>query len=258
MTAYAGRHAELYDLFYADKPYAQEASFVHELLRKHAARVPRRVLDVACGTGRHAFELEKLGYEVWGVDQSPDMLDHAKRRAEESESSVHFELGDMRNLDPIHTRFDAAVCLFDSLGYVVSNAGVHDTLSAIRRRLEPDGLLVLEVWHAPAILRGFERVRVRRLEVPGGQVLRIAETELDVGRQCASVRYSLVDLRDDGTWRRTEETQVNRYFLVPDLEAHLETAGFEAIAWFGGLHADAELSEHAFHAVGIARRVELA
>ena len=57
MGIYDGRHAELYDLFYGGKPYAAEAGYLHDLLRRFAKRPVRRVLDIACGTGSHAIEL---------------------------------------------------------------------------------------------------------------------------------------------------------------------------------------------------------
>ena len=74
MGIYDGRHAELYDLFYGAKPYAAEAGYLHGLLQRFSERPVRRLLDIACGTGSHAIELERLGYEVVGSDISEDML----------------------------------------------------------------------------------------------------------------------------------------------------------------------------------------
>jgi predicted TPR repeat methyltransferase len=56
MTNYAGHYAELYDLFYADKPYAVEASFIHDCIQEFGLRQTRAVIELACGTGRHALE----------------------------------------------------------------------------------------------------------------------------------------------------------------------------------------------------------
>ncbi|HLA82641.1 MAG TPA: methyltransferase domain-containing protein, partial [Thermoleophilia bacterium] len=78
MTSYAGRHAELYDVFYSDKPYAAEAAFVHECFGRYAGFPVRRLLELACGTGRHAIELAKMGYELVATDNSPDMLASAR------------------------------------------------------------------------------------------------------------------------------------------------------------------------------------
>src|ERR1700722_14709173 len=80
---YDGRHAELYDLFYGAKPYAAEASYLHGLLQRFSGHPVLRVLDIACGTGSHAIELERLGYDVLGSDISDDMLARAKAKAQE-------------------------------------------------------------------------------------------------------------------------------------------------------------------------------
>src|ERR1700732_884859 len=58
MTNYAGRYAELYDLFYGDKPYPEEARFVHDCIHEFGPRPTRQILELASGTGRHALALE--------------------------------------------------------------------------------------------------------------------------------------------------------------------------------------------------------
>src|SRR5438132_9897215 len=88
MTNYAGRYAELYDLFYSDKPYAEEARFVHECIQKFGTRPTREILELACGTGRHAFELEKLGYQITATDRSEDMQHIASNRADKIVSKI--------------------------------------------------------------------------------------------------------------------------------------------------------------------------
>jgi ubiquinone/menaquinone biosynthesis C-methylase UbiE len=90
VSSYLDRHAELYDVFYADKPYAAETAFVAELLGALEVRPPARLLELACGTGRHAREFERLGYAVLATDYSKDMLACARRRAAEVGSKVAF------------------------------------------------------------------------------------------------------------------------------------------------------------------------
>src|SRR5271166_3901592 len=107
MGIYDGRHAEFYDLFYGAKPYAAEAGCLHGLLQRFSEQPVRRVLDIACGTGSHAIELERLGYEVVGSDISEDMLARAREKAREVSSAVHFVRQDMRALDVASHPFDA-------------------------------------------------------------------------------------------------------------------------------------------------------
>jgi ubiquinone/menaquinone biosynthesis C-methylase UbiE len=56
MSSYAGRYAELYDLSYSDKPYTEEAALVHDCLQRFGVSPSREILELACGTGQHAFD----------------------------------------------------------------------------------------------------------------------------------------------------------------------------------------------------------
>ncbi len=263
MSSYLGRHAELYDLFYAEKPYADEAAFLDGIFRdpksgRDRDSTPRRLLELACGTGRHALEIEKRGYEIVATDYSADMLACAKRRADAAESSVTFHQADMRRLgecEAIHGgTFDAAYALFDSIGYVQSNEAIGEVMCGVRDLLRPGGLFVFEFWHAAAMLRDFDPLRVRRWATDDGEVLRISRTTLDVPRQLSHVAYEIVELRRDGTYGRIEETQTNRYFLVQEMASLVAAAGLESVAWFAGFSRDAPIDETTWHVVAVARR----
>ena len=78
----------------------------------------RQVLDLACGTGNMAIRLAKRGYKVTGVDSSKDMLDVARDKAAREGLCLSFVQQDMRYLES-EKQFDAAVCLFDSLNYLL-------------------------------------------------------------------------------------------------------------------------------------------
>ena len=102
--SYIGRHAELYDLFYAEKPYEDETAFIHNCLQIYGDGI-KTVLELACGTGTHALMLEKYGYEITASDYSPDMLAQAQKKGDASHSGVKFCLQDMRNLEPSRTGY---------------------------------------------------------------------------------------------------------------------------------------------------------
>src|SRR5947207_12731675 len=126
MSTYRGQFADLYDVFHAEKAYDEEAAFLDQLLRKHAEGPVRTLLDVACGTGQHSVRFADRGWEVVAVDESADMLRRARERS--TDGAVTFVRQDMRELDLPSASFDAAVCLFDSIGYAVTNEGVASTL----------------------------------------------------------------------------------------------------------------------------------
>jgi SAM-dependent methyltransferase len=254
VISYTGRHAALYDLFYANKPYAAEAEFVKSRFEKFGVRRGAEVLDVACGTGRHALELAARGYRVTGVDNSDDMLARARDSAASASASIEYHVRDMRNIDLGGHRFDAATCLFDSIGYVATTAGVIETLGSIYEHLRPDAVVVIEYWHAAAMLRLYDPVRVRRWETADSDIERISETVLRASEQLADVHYTIREFRRDGTVVSLSETHTNRYFLCEEMDQLLRTAGFVPLARYSGYDEVAPITEDTWHVVAAARR----
>jgi SAM-dependent methyltransferase len=247
MNSYEGLHAKHYDRIFAGKPYAEEARFVADLLPEP----PGALLDVACGTGRHARELAELGWAVTGVDINPALLEHAR----ENLPDARFLEGDMRSLGALALEpesFDAITCLFDSIGYPLSNEGVLDTLRGFRSLLAPGGLMVAEFLHTPAMLRHASPLGVKRWPLDGdGQLVRVSQTELDETHGLMRVDYELIELRGDGGWARHAERQENRFFGVEEMRALVEAAGLEAER-FVPAYAGGEVTGDTFHVMVVA------
>lgn len=254
MASYVGKHAEYYDTIYAEKPYVQEAAFVHACLQKYGVGKIGRLLELACGTGRHALELEKLGYQIVATDSSPDLLAVAIGRAKELNSKTDFRLQDMRELSLVDAPFDAAYCLFDSIGYVQSNEGVQKVLANVYRHLRPGGLFVFEFWHAAAMVRSYEPHREREWKTAKGKLKRVATTRLDIARQLAEVSYEFENTDLNDYTEHFQETQVNRYFLVQEMSLFLEVANLEPLDWLTAYIAGKSISEDTWHILAIARR----
>jgi len=254
MNSYGNCYAKLYDIFYKDKPYAEEAAFVHSCLQEFGKRPTRSVLELACGTGSHAIELEKFGYEIAATDCSDSMLAVARQKAEKLSSQVEFYNQDMRSLNLKKGPFDAAICLFDSIGHVVTNKALTQTLQGIHHHLHADGLFVFEFWNAGAMLCHYEPVRVRRWITEKSEVLRISETRVDHSRQACEVSYSIFELNNDGTYSQLKETQVVRYFLVQEMAALLGSNGFIPLKWFAGFSASENIMGDTWHILSVARK----
>lgn len=254
MASYLGKHAEYYDIFYQDKPYADEAAFVQACLQRYGEGETTRLLELACGTGNHAFELEKLGYQVLATDYSKDVLAVAQRKADERGSTIEFRQADMRQLDIPELQFDAVICLFDSIGYVQSNQAIDSVLAGVRRHLRPGGLFIFEFWHAAAMLRNYEPHREREWQTQELKLQRVSTTKLDVPRQLAEVTYEIEATTKDGKVTRLQETQINRYFLVQEMAAFLGNVGFEAVNWLAAYDWEQPIDADTWHVLAVARK----
>jgi SAM-dependent methyltransferase len=102
-----------------------------------------KVLDVACGTGRHSVEFARKGAFVVGVDKTAEYLERA-RRAGRGLKNCAFAEGDMRRL-PFAGEFDAAVNLWTSFGYFEKPSDDLAVLKGVARSLKPGGRFLIEL-----------------------------------------------------------------------------------------------------------------
>jgi SAM-dependent methyltransferase len=244
-------YAAAYDDLYQDKDYLAECDLIEHVLNTYAdGPAGRRLLDLGCGTGGHAAPLTRRGYDVVGVDRSPDMLRQAAARA----SSARFELGEIGALDLGET-FDAVLMMFAVLGYQVGNADVQAALATARRHVGPGGLFFCDFWYGPAVLAERPGQRVKVIDTPGGQVIRVASGELDARHNLCTVDYRVWRMADSRLVSETRERHPMRYFFAPELELLLAQAGFELqrLGAFPALGADP--TEATWNAALVARAI---
>ena len=143
MSAYQAL-ARVYDALTGDVGYQRRADYLEKLFQK--SRIPvHTVLDLACGTGAMTAVLTERGYELIGVDSSPDMLAAAREKATGLTGVMPVFLNqDMPALD-LYGTVDAAVCCLDSLNYLTSPRDVQRTFERLHLFISPGGLLVFDV-----------------------------------------------------------------------------------------------------------------
>lgn len=201
------------------------------LVTELTKRIPPtgRVLDLACGQGRHAVPLAREGFQVVGLDYQASLLQVAAHAAAQAGVRVPFVRGDMRQL-PFDEAFDAVVCLFSAFGYFsdTENAGV---LTEVARALRPGGWFVLDVANRDALLCHVQPRNWKRL--PDGSLV-ISEWTWDV----ATGRYTHWQLLIAGDRQRSYSHSV-RVYACTELLALCAQAGLVVEALHGGFRGEA-------------------
>jgi SAM-dependent methyltransferase len=137
------RTARHYDRIYSFKDYAEEVGRLVAVIGENLRSGGRRLLDVACGTGRH-IEYLREHFEVEGLDISAEMLEVAGQR----NPGVPFHQADMNDYD-LRSTFDVVACLFSSIGYVRTLENLKASVACMARHTVPGGLVIVEPWFTP-------------------------------------------------------------------------------------------------------------
>jgi SAM-dependent methyltransferase len=114
-----------------------------------------RILDLACGPGRHSIELARRGFEVTGVDRTTEYLEEARGRAELDNLSIEFVQDDMRRFVRPDT-FDAAFSMFTSFGYFEQPADNQQVLINVYSSLKKGGVFLLDMVGREILARIFQ------------------------------------------------------------------------------------------------------
>jgi SAM-dependent methyltransferase len=134
-----------------------------------------RVLDLACGSGRHSLELRRRGFDVVGADISSDLIEIARRDADEAGLDVDLVLADLRDLD-FQDEFDLVLNLNDgAIGYLESDEENLKTFEIISRALKPGGRNLIQL---PNVLYAKERLP-QRSWIPATDMIELVEHRWD-------------------------------------------------------------------------------
>jgi SAM-dependent methyltransferase len=127
---------------------------VRRLIELLALPVGARILDVPCGQGRHAHLLAEAGFDVDGLDYSPELL--ARARARGVGATLRYTRGDMRKLPKRWSgRFDAVLNLFTSFGFFAEPADDERMMHELARVLKPGGALVWQGGSRDGVMARF-------------------------------------------------------------------------------------------------------
>jgi len=219
--------AEVYEELMDNVPYDEWCQRILDILRAEGIR-DGLVAELGCGTGSMTRRLQDAGYDMIGIDSSPDMLEIA-RESEEEGSRILYLNQDMRSFELYGTvRAVTSVC--DSINYVTDPEEVGEVLRLVNNYLDPEGILILD-FHTPRYYS----------EVLGDAS--IAETREDMAMiweneesEDGLHRLYLTIFREDedGRYERFEELHEQRGYSPEEMKAMAEEAGLVDVRFYDG------------------------
>ena len=211
-----------------------EVDFLVHCFKRYARGPVRRVLDIACGTGPHLARLADRGYAMAGLDLSPANVEFLRERLAAKGQRAELIVGDMTDFR-LRRPADAALCMQDSQGHLLSNEQLIAHLRAVGRALRRGGLYVFDrymasSWTNPARSWSWSRRRGRLIVRASFSALNDVNPVSQVFRE-----HMTLEAVENGTRRVYRQTHLSRMVFPQELRAIVDLAGgFEFVQWFYG------------------------
>lgn len=226
-----GALAHVYDKLNGEVDYTAWADFFEAVFDRFSKERPKLVLDLGCGTGAMTVELAGRGYDMTGIDLSPEMLSEAYRRAADNrQSGILLIEGDISDFE-LYGTVGAVVSCLDVINHLTDRTDVERCFSLVHNYLDPDGLFIFDV-NTPYKFRNVYADNDYVLEEDGA-VCVWSNRLSDDGTLC-DFRLSVFERQRDGRYIRRNSLQSERCYGEAELSRMLAEAGFEICGIWGG------------------------
>ncbi|MDE0301243.1 MAG: class I SAM-dependent methyltransferase [Candidatus Poribacteria bacterium] len=217
------KFAYAYDQMMTNVDYVRWANYIDAIFRK-CAFLPRKILDLACGTGALTTLLARQNYEMWGIDRAEGMLAIARRKAEQQELKIQFRRGDMLGFN-LRQRFDAVVCTYDSINYALSEEQLLNVFTCVSDHLKPSGLFIFDVTTERNITQHFHSQTFAENKENYSYIWKNMYSYRD--KMCHTTLTFFI--REGEFFRRFEEVHVQKMFEVNTVKKILGDSGYKML-----------------------------
>lgn len=238
-----GAFAEYYDSLTSNVSYDETAKYVADILNENGIK-EGILLDLACGTGTMSVQMAKRGYEVIGIDNSPEMLSEAREKACEAEEDILFLCQDMCDID-LYGTVECTICLLDSLNHLESEEELLSAFKGVSLFTVPGGLFIFDVnteYKHKCVLGDNTFV------YDNEDVYCVWQNEYDDESKTVEIFLDFFE-EENGLYRRSSEYFTECAFSDETIRRLLEEAGFSDVKAYGELsrHAPSETEERIFY-----------
>jgi SAM-dependent methyltransferase len=206
-----------YHILYKDRDYSEAQLFMDNITNYLNLPEEAKILDLACGKGRHSIYLNQLGFDVTGADLSENSILEAKKS---ENATLHFNVHDMRV--PFEEKFDAIFNLFTSFGYFENEEDNLTTLKSIKESLTEYGFAVIDFMN---VIQVIENLIPNEVKTVDNIDFNIKRFHLD------GYIYKEINFEDQG--EKFKFTEKVRALTLKDFENLMEQAGIYLLDIFG-------------------------
>ena len=212
-----------YHTLYKNRDEKEAQVFIDNLIAYLQIPKGSKLIDIACGKGRHAKYFNKKGMDVVGVDLSQNSINTAKK---DENKNLQFSVHDMRE-NYQENAFDVVTNLFTSFGYFENNKDEQKAINAMANNLKKEGILIIDFMNAKKVITNLVLNEQKTIN----------NIQFDITRQVKD-GFILKDIRiTDGKEQQQFQEKVKAITLA-DYSEFITNAGLKIIDIFGNYKLD--------------------
>jgi SAM-dependent methyltransferase len=229
-----------YHLLYKKRDDKEAVDFLTQLFKTLTIPPSAKLLDLACGNGRHSRTMAQLGYHTIGVDLSPNNIQIANQiKSDLTQFFVH----DMRQVFK-KNEFDAVLNLFTSFGYFTDKNDNIQTLLSVYENLKPGAIFVQDFLNAESVIKNLvEKETINRGDVVFEITRQITDQQI-----IKNISFKV----GQETLEFSEEVTL---FTLSDFEQMYQRVGFKINYLYGDYHLNAYNSESSDRLILISEKI---
>jgi SAM-dependent methyltransferase len=215
-------YSKYYDLLNNNKDYNAEAKYIYSCINSQSSKA-KSILEFGSGTGIHGLILQKMGFDIYGLERSQQMVDIARL------NGFKCEQADITKFD-MDRKFDVVISLFHVISYINDNDSLIKVFRNALKCLNSEGLFIFDIWYTPAVCHQKPEIRIKKVESSELSIIRIAEPEIHTNNNVVDVNYSIL-IKNKKTEKLTEfqEKHPMRHFSIPEISLLATLTGFEIL-----------------------------
>jgi len=152
-------NSKYYHILYKNRDDKEAENFLKNLSKLEFFKKNSKIIDIACGKGRHSLFLSELGYDVTGIDLSKNSIKYAKQFEKEN---LKFGVADMRETYKKNS-FDVALNLFTSFGYFNNKEDDFSAIKAMSDNLKNDGILIIDFLNSKKVISNLIKTETKEI-----------------------------------------------------------------------------------------------
>ena len=212
-----------YHILYKNRDEKEAELFIENLITKLQIKKGSKLIDIACGKGRHAKYFNQKGMDVVGVDLSPNSINTAKK---DENKSLKFSVHDMREIYKENT-FNIVTNLFTSFGYFEDNKDEQKAINAMSSNLKKEGLLIIDFMNVKKVITNLVPKEQKTID----NIIFNITRKVENGHIIKDIEII------DGTEKQHFQEKVKAITLA-DYSEFISTAGLKIIDIFGNYKLD--------------------